>query len=278
MQPVDAVTADVEHWLRPDSLLGAIGYLVIFCALAWLLSRALRIGIETAVSHGEHMDRTAANFLRQLGVVIIWGFVLAAWAHLVPALRDLGTAMLAGASVASIVLGLAAQSTLGNLIAGISILIYRPFRLGDLLQVSGPAGPEIGTVELLSLGYTILSTQDGRRVIIPNSVAISQIALNLNAYASGSALVVHFWVVRESVRLARTLAMDLARDQRAEVIGCFVGHTEPAAVELSLAMRQPADPALRARIEVLPQRLAAVLASHGVASPPGKDAPMLVTA
>jgi len=48
-------------------------------------------------------------------------------AHLVPVLRALGTAMLAGASVASIVLGLAAQNTLGNLIAGVALLLYDPF-------------------------------------------------------------------------------------------------------------------------------------------------------
>lgn len=57
--------------------------------------------------------------------------LLILYAHLIPVLRSMGTALLAGASVASVVIGLAAQSTLGNLVAGVSITIYRPFRLGD---------------------------------------------------------------------------------------------------------------------------------------------------
>ena len=64
----------------------------------------------------------------------------------------MGTALLAGASVASVVIGLAAQSTLGNLVAGIAITIYRPFRLGDTLQVATPTGTDIGVVELTVTG------------------------------------------------------------------------------------------------------------------------------
>lgn len=274
MQQLGRVTSDLESWLRPDTLLGALGYLVIFCVLAWLLSRALRIAIETALSHADHIDRTAANFLRQLGVVMIWTFVLAAYAHLVPALRALGTAMLAGASVASIVLGLAAQSTLGNLVAGISILIYRPFRIGDLLQVTAPTGPEIGTVETLSLGYTVLSTLDGRRVIIPNSLAISQIALNLNAFASGSALNVRFWVARADVLRARAVALELAHSLGVHAIGCFVVQSEVAALQLSLVLqRRPGEAADAAA--GLPDRLSAALRSERIATPAGKQAPQL---
>ena len=53
-------------------------------------------------------------------------------------LRGLGTAWLTSAGVAAVVVGLAAQNTLGNLIAGVSLVLYRPFHLGDHLQVSVP--------------------------------------------------------------------------------------------------------------------------------------------
>ena len=88
---------------------------------------------------------------------------------------------LAGTSVASIVLGVAAQNTLGNLIAGLALLLYRPFRVGDRLQVQAPGGAETGTVESLTLGYTILQTFDNRRVVLPNSVAGSQTTVNLTS-------------------------------------------------------------------------------------------------
>jgi len=268
---------DLEGWLRPDSFVGAVGYLVLFCLLAAALSRALRIAIQTAISHApvEHVDRTAVNFLRQLGVLIIWVFVLAAYAHLIPALHSLGTAMLAGASIASIVLGLAAQSTLGNLVAGISILIYRPFRLGDLLQISGPTGPEIGTVEALSLGYTILGTQDGRRVIVPNSLAISQIAINLNSFGRGGAPAINFWVTRTDLIRARVVALDFAQALGAEGAGCFVTKSETIAVQLCLSLRTLPAGGDSGKSTELPAQLSEALKRHGIVPPPGKDAPTL---
>ncbi len=269
MSGLFSLHGDLGSWLRPSTFTGAIAYLILFCALAAMVSRALRVAIRTAISHvpAEHVDRTAANFLRQLGVLIIWVFFLALYAHLIPDLRALGTAMLAGAGVASIVLGLAAQSTLGNLIAGISILIYRPFRLGDVLQISAPTGPEIGTVEALSLGYTILGTQDGRRVIVPNSVAISQIAINLNAFAPQAGPLVNFWVARSDVAHARRVAIGLAHALGAQNVVCFVVKSETGAMQLALSMRLKHP-------EVSPglaDRLSQALESEGISVPSGKE-------
>ncbi len=285
MQHLFSTQGDLGSWLRPDSFTGALGYFVLACAFAAFLSRALRIAVQTAVGHG-HVDRTAANFLRQLGVLVIWVFVLTLYAHLIPPLRALGTAMLTGASVASIVIGLAAQSTLGNLVAGISILIYRPFRLGDVLQIAAPTGTEIGTVETLSLGYTILGTQDGRRVIVPNSLAISQVALNLNAYTRDAAPALNFWVARADVIRAREVALEFARTVGAERSGCFVAKSDTGGVQLSLSLR-PVPAALRSAPAAaqpgtpvspsFPEQLASALQSHGIATPPGKDQPALAT-
>lgn len=63
--------------------------------------------------------------------------------------------------------------------AGISLLLYRPFKLGDRLQVLAPTGLETGVVESLSLGYTLLRTDDNRGVVLPNSVMASQTTINL---------------------------------------------------------------------------------------------------
>jgi len=53
----------------------------------------------------------------------------------IPVLRQLGGVWLTSVGVVSVIVGIAAQSTLGNLISGVSLLLYRPFRLGDRLQV-----------------------------------------------------------------------------------------------------------------------------------------------
>jgi small conductance mechanosensitive channel len=100
---------------------------------------------------------------------------------LVPALAGLGTAWLASVGIISVIIGLAAQNTLGNLIAGISLLLYRPFNVGDRLQVTAPTGLETGLVESLNLGYTLLKTDDNRRVVVPNSLMASQTNINLTS-------------------------------------------------------------------------------------------------
>jgi small conductance mechanosensitive channel len=171
---------DLLSFLRPDTLVGALAYLALFLFIGLILSRLLRATVHAAMTREGRIDRGGIGFVQQLGTALIWVMIVILYAHLIPVLRALGTAMLAGAGVASVVIGLAAQSTLGNLVAGISITIYRPFRLGDTLQVTTPTGTEIGVVEWISLGYTTLRTADGRLVVLPNSVVANQVNLNLS--------------------------------------------------------------------------------------------------
>ncbi len=77
------------------------------------------------------------------------------YAHMIPALDRLATALLASVSVASLVFGLAARSTLSNFVAGFSLILYRPFRLGDKLQINAPGGVETGVVRFNAAGIEI---------------------------------------------------------------------------------------------------------------------------
>ncbi len=112
------------------------------------------------------------------------------YAHLIPELRALGTALLAGVSVVSVVLGLAAQSTLGNLVAGVSLVLYRPVRVGDNVQLNSPKGLITATVERVSLGYTVLRDAESSEVIVPNSVMAGSVVIRIrgtNASADSTA-------------------------------------------------------------------------------------------
>src|SRR5579871_5024749 len=187
---------DILSYLKPDTFIGAAAYFIVFVLAAMLLTRALRVAVHGAMTRKGHLDLTTVSFLQQIGSAMIWVIMLILYAHLIPVLRSMGTALLAGASVASVVIGLAAQSTLGNLIAGVSITIYRPFRLGDTLQVTAPTGTETGTVELISLGYTTLRTFDGRLVVLPNSIAAAQVTINLGENHVPAALAITIRVPR----------------------------------------------------------------------------------
>ena len=167
----------------PKTLSGAILFALIFLFLAWLFGRALHLAIQRLFKRDTHnrVDRTAVKFLAQLARFAVYIFAFISYAHLVPALAGLGTAWLASAGILSIIIGLAAQNTLANLIAGITLLLYRPFNVGDHLQVTAPTGLETGLVESINLGYTLLKTDDNRRVVVPNSIMASQTHINLTS-------------------------------------------------------------------------------------------------
>jgi small conductance mechanosensitive channel len=233
---------DVLSFLKPDTLLGALVYLVVFLFLAMLVSRTLRSIVRAAMTRQGHIDRTTVNFMQQFGSALTWVIMLILYAHLIPVLRSMGTALLAGASIASVVIGLAAQSTLGNLVAGISITIYRPFRLGDTIQVASPTGTEIGVVENISLGYTTLRTADGRFVVVPNALAASQVSINLSASYSPWPITVVIRVNRDAdLEAVRKLAVSVAQEIVGEraVGGCFLTKVEAAAAVLDLRVQAP---------------------------------------
>ena len=268
---------DLMRHLHPDTLIGALVYLVVFVLVAQLLARALRIAVTETCKRESHLDRTTVSFLQQFGIVVIWVVMLILYAHLIPVLRSLGTALLTGASIASVVIGLAAQSTLGNLVAGVAITLYRPFRLGDRLQVSAPTGTEVGNVETLSLGYTTLRTDDGRFVVVPNSLAASQVTINLSASQAHTPapLAIVIRVSRETdVEATRQAALrtghEVAGD--AAVVGCFVTRMDGTGTTLELRVRSP-PPAERDSLRSkLLQQLAQSFAASGLDSKDGRRA------
>jgi small conductance mechanosensitive channel len=265
---------EVLSFLKPGTLLGALVYLVAFITAAMLISRALRAAVHAAMTRQGHIDRTTISFMQQLGSALTWVIMLILYAHLIPLLRSMGTALLAGASIASVVIGLAAQSTLGNLVAGLSITIYRPFRLGDTLQVAAPTGTEIGVVELISLGYTTLRTSDGRFIVVPNSLAASQVTINLSATYAPWPMTVVIRVNRDAdLEAARKLAADVAKDTAGEkaVVGCFLTKVEATAAVLELRIQAPdaagRDTLRSALLEKLAQRFAAAGLGSGPERP-----------
>lgn len=230
-------TLSAGGWLAPSSWIGAIMYGGLFLAGAWLSSRLLQRFVNRLLAQNPHMSRTSASFALQLGRLFL--FILAGilYAHLIPALQALGTALLAGVSVASVVVGLAAQSTLSNLIAGFSLALYRPFELGDRVQINAPTGLETGTVERLTLGYTLLKTYDNRRIVVPNSVMATQITVNLTTEDQRVLASIPIGISYEAdLSRARALLLELARNHPhvQEVVGCPVIQLGPSSVVLSL--------------------------------------------
>lgn len=155
----------------PGNALGAVFYGAIAFALASVAALVIRRSARR-VERGL-TDTTVLQFVSMFAQLLVYliGFVL--YAHLVPQLRTLGTALLAGAGVASVVAGLAAQDTLGNLIAGFSLVLSKAVRVGDSIRLYCPVGVITAEVRAISLGFTILADQDDNEVVVPNSVMMN---------------------------------------------------------------------------------------------------------
>lgn len=156
----------------------------VFIGVAFVLANLVR---KFSRKISQHLsDVTGLRFVSALAQLLIYLLAFILYAHVVPELRALGTALLTGVSVISIVIGLAAQNTLGNLVAGFSLVIYRPFRIGDLVQLSSPKGLTTATVELISLGYTVLRDTEKNELVIPNSIMATSVVIRLERTASSS--------------------------------------------------------------------------------------------
>ena len=228
----------------PSTLQGAFLLAVVFALLAWAIGRALRLAVQRLLAHDKHahVDLMAVRFLAKLARYCVYLFAFVAYAHLVPALADLGSASLTSISVITVIVGLAAQNTLGNLVAGISLLLYRPFKLGDRLQVVAPTGLEAGVVENLTLGYTLLRTDDNRRVVVPNSLMASQTAINLTTNDPRVVCSVPIGISCDAdLDKARAILLDLGRlhPRATQVCGCPVTALNAAGVVLSLDLWCP---------------------------------------
>jgi small conductance mechanosensitive channel len=237
--PTEITFWDARSIADPGTWLGAAILAVIFLAVAMLVGRAVRLAIHRYLDKTERAgaDPTGIRFLGQLANMGVYIFAFLVYSHIVPALQHLGTAWLTSMGVLSVVLGLAAQTTLGNLISGISLVLYRPFKLGDRIQVSGPAGTEIGMVESINLGYTVLRTNDERRLVIPNSTMAGQTSINLSQTRKGAACVLTINLAAASDPApARKILVDLAKahPKTIAVDGCNVTAVSGSGTALTL--------------------------------------------
>lgn len=83
----------------------------------------------------------------------------------IPAVRAVAGAVLGSAAILGVIVGLAAQSTLSNVVAGVLIAFTQPLRIGDRVEIDGAAG----IVEEIQLIYTFIRLDDGSRLVTPNA-------------------------------------------------------------------------------------------------------------
>jgi len=118
--------------------------------------------------------RTTFGFL--LRVVVALVVFIGVWSVLsiFPATSQVASAFLGSAAVLAVIAGLALSTPLGNLGSGVLLAFTQPIRLGDRITVQDFSG----VVDEISLSYTALTTDEGRRIFVPNTTMVSTILVN----------------------------------------------------------------------------------------------------
>jgi small conductance mechanosensitive channel len=178
---------NLQHWwqqaetlgLTPDQVLRYVQQLVAVLALlvvGWILARLLSGAVRASLERAK-LDATLSSFFVQatrwtilvftgLGVLSLFGIETTSLAALIGA--------------AGLAIGLALQGALGSFAAGIMLLVFRPYRVGDLVNVNGT----LGFVRELELFTTTLDTPDNRRYVVPNASIFGNTIENLTHHPS----------------------------------------------------------------------------------------------
>lgn len=141
-----------------------LGTLLFAFILSFILRRLLNLIIIKS-SKRLKADPTNFSFLKNSVSILIYSLAIIFIFLKIPYLRTLGTALFAGAGIIAVVIGFATQNAFANIISGIFILIFKPFRVNDTIEFLNSTK---GVVEEITLRHTIIRNFENRRVIIPN--------------------------------------------------------------------------------------------------------------
>jgi len=167
----------IDNFLELDSFWSVFFYCLLVFFVTWIISRVIRFFIIKYIKHKktEQFGGTSIFFLKN-SIKFFLG--LCAFTYLiytVPSLRSKATIIFSGAGILAAIIGFAAQAALSNLIAGVFIVIFKPFRVGDYIKIDEE---RIGIVQDITLRHTIINTFENKRLIIPNSIISTESILN----------------------------------------------------------------------------------------------------
>lgn len=153
-------------------------FVIVTLAVASLVLVILRkIATKLINSNADKLkvDPTNFSFLKNSLSFIIYFIALIVIFRYIPSLRSFGSALFAGAGIIAAIIGFASQKAFSNIITGIFILIFKPYRVGDVIEISNG---RIGTVEEITLRHTVIKDFKNERIIVPNTVISDDIIIN----------------------------------------------------------------------------------------------------
>lgn len=162
----------------------------------WVLGHTIQASISPLIG-----PKDASNARKIVTVILVLAILIATLANL----HIDVTGYLVSLGLTAVVVGFAAQTTIGNLIAGMLVLVSKPFRKGDYIRVNITGGPIEGTIDEISFLRSRVFTNDGISISIPNTVMLATPISNFTVHERRPIIL--------NISLDRDVSLDVFEDK-----------------------------------------------------------------
>ncbi|MFZ2905699.1 MAG: mechanosensitive ion channel family protein [Cyclobacteriaceae bacterium] len=165
-------------WTKSKGPWDYIFFALIVIGVAFIVSKILKFMMGRFVKAAAtklKVDPTRFKFFKNTIDFTIYLIAIIVIFRHIPSLREYGNTLLTGAGVLAAIVGFASQSAFSNIISGIFLVIFRPFGVGDRVQIGQLY---TGDVEDITLRHTVIRNFENRLIIIPNSVINNETIIN----------------------------------------------------------------------------------------------------
>lgn len=168
---LDSILEMIQGFIA-EYALSVVGAIVTLIIGFWIIGRITSVLSKTLISRG--VDETIRPFLVSLVSVGLKVLLLLSVASMFGIET---TSFVAIFGALAFAVGMALQGSLGHFASGVLLLVFKPYKVGDLVTIGGG---QTGTVEGIQIFNTVLETLDNKRIIVPNGVVTSNIITNIS--------------------------------------------------------------------------------------------------
>ncbi|MEM9126022.1 MAG: mechanosensitive ion channel domain-containing protein [Pseudomonadota bacterium] len=184
-------------------IMSAIKALIVLI-VGWIVAGAIASMVRRRINSTPQIDPTLGNFVASVVKWVILAIVLVA---VLGIFGIEATSIVAILGAASLAIGLALQGTLSDLAAGVMLVVFRPYKLGQYVDIGGTSG----TVKDLNLFTTELVTPDNVQIIVPNGQAWGSVITNYSAHDTRRVDLVFGIDYGDSADEAMKIILDIAK-------------------------------------------------------------------
>jgi len=153
---------------------------ILLVAFVFVERRLFKKMIDKREKHS--IDKTNLVFLKNVVIYTTYAIGILSMLNQIPGMQQLSKTMLTGAGILAAAVGFGSQQAISNIVSGIFMVLFKPFRVGDHISLGGENS---GTVVDISMRHTTIRNASNQMIIIPNNVLNNQSIVNSSIVTSG---------------------------------------------------------------------------------------------